>query len=147
MLKRLICGLAGLGLFLVAQMAIAAPSIYLLYFAASDCPACRAWEVNEFPILKASPYWADVTFVKIAKTIKAPLPGKFWWPKEIKHLYEPVAEKFAQSRIKKGTPMSALIVDGQVISYGLGTGKLKPDRLLPVIEAAVQGKSVESIGK
>lgn len=118
----------------------AAPEIDLIYFHSVSCPSCRLWEADELPKLQASPLWSSVKFTKIAKTIKAPLPGQFWWPKAVAHLYPAVAEKFEASRIKGGTPLSALLIDGKVVSFGFGTRKIAATHLLPLIERAVAAK-------
>ncbi|NYT61253.1 hypothetical protein H0A66_02780 [Alcaligenaceae bacterium] len=115
-----------------------APEINLIYFAAADCPACGFWEATELPKLQASPHWKYVKFTKIAKSIKSRLPGEFWWPKDVKHLHDIVAAKYKESRIKGGTPMSALIIDGNVVSYGFGSRKIAATHLLPLIGAALE---------
>lgn len=128
---------------LLSAPATAAPEINFIYFGAADCSYCRAWESIELPKLQAAPEWQRVKFTKIVKSIPAPMPGAFWWPADIRHLQAAVKEKFNERRIRGGTPMYALVVDGEVVYFGRGVSRIAAERLLPLISAALAAKEAQ----
>ena len=105
--------------------------IDFVYFGASDCPVCRAWEATELGELKASPVFQRVRYTKVTKLIASPVPSAFWFPREIEHLQEPIAASVKGS----GSPIFSLLVDGKVVSSWKGTGK-KPQAIIAMIEKA-----------
>ena len=93
------------------------PRVDFVYFGASDCPYCRAWENWDLPKLQASETFQRVRFTKVTKNIRSPVPGEFWFPKEIKHLRDPIAEQLKGA----GSPMFAILADGKVVLAWKGT--------------------------
>ena len=108
---------------------VAARRVDFVYFGASDCPNCRGWEAHDLLDLKASPLFQKVHFTKVAKFIQSPVPSANWFPNEIKHLREPIAEKLQGS----GSPMFAIVADDTVITTWKGTWK-SPGDILKVFE-------------
>ena len=105
--------------------------IDFVYFGASDCPVCRAWEATELVELKASPAFQRIRYTKVTKLIASPVPSAFWFPREIEHLQEPIAASVKGS----GSPIFSFLVDGKVVSSWKGTGR-KPQAIIAMIEKA-----------
>jgi hypothetical protein len=126
----------GLSLFLALGLLPAAaaqeklrPRVDFVYLGGSDCPYCRGWEAFDLPKLKASPLFQQVRFTHVVKVIRSPVPSSFWFPAEIKHLREPIAEKLKGA----GSPMFAILADGKVVASWIGTRK-SPEEILQIIE-------------
>ena len=116
---------------LLSPAAHAKKQIDLVYFGASDCPVCRAWEARELVELKASPAFQRIRYTKVTKLIASPVPSAFWFPREIEHLQEPIAASIKGS----GSPIFSLLVDGKVVTSWKGTGK-NPQAIIAMIEKA-----------
>lgn len=128
--SRLLSLLLALGFSLAAiAQEITRPRIDFVYFGASDCPYCRAWEAHDLPKLKASPAFRQARFTHVVKLIRSPVPSSFWFPAEIKHLREPIAEKLKGA----GSPMFAILANGKVVAAWKGTRK-SPEEILQIIE-------------
>ena len=102
-----------------------------VYFGASDCPVCRAWEAKDLVELKSSPTFQRVRYTKVTKLIASPVPSAFWFPREIEHLQQPIAASIKGG----GSPIFSLVVDGKVVTSWKGTGK-KPPAIIAMIEQA-----------
>ena len=123
-------------LALLALLSSLAPAqqtkqIDFVYFGASDCPVCRAWEAKELLELKASPSFQRVRYTKVTKLIASPVPSAFWFPREIEHLQEPISASIKGA----GSPIFSLLVDGKVVTSWKGTGK-NPKAIIAMIEKA-----------
>jgi hypothetical protein len=128
------------GLALAATLALGAGAavsqqkkqqIDFVYFGATDCPVCRAWEAKELLELKASPAFQRVRYTKVTKLIASPVPSAFWFPREIEHLQPPIAASISGA----GSPIFSLLVDGKVVTTWKGTGR-KPQAIIAMIEKA-----------
>lgn len=122
--------------FLVLCFSLAASSqgtrkkqIDFVYFGAHDCPSCVSWKAIDLPKLKGSSLFGQVRFTEVVKGIRSPIPSAYWFPEEIKHLREPIAEKIKGA----GSPMFAILTDGQVVASWKGTRK-SPEEILSIIE-------------
>jgi len=108
-----------------------AKRIDFVYFGATDCPVCRAWEAKELQELKASPVFQRARFTKVTKLIASPVPSAFWFPREIEHLQPAIAESIKGS----GSPIFSLLADGKVVASWKGTGR-NPAAIVAMIEKA-----------
>ena len=110
------------------------PHIDFVYFSSPECPYCRAWETVDLQRLKRSGLFQKIRFTKITKAINSPVPAMSSFPDEIKHLREPIAEKIEGT----GSPMFAILANGQVVSSWRGAKKYSPAQILKIIEEQVR---------
>jgi hypothetical protein len=108
--------------------------IDFVYFCSPECPYCRAWEAVDLQRLKKSRLFQRIRFTKITKAINSPVPATSSFPGEIKHLREPIAEKIEGA----GSPMFAIVANGQVVSSWRGAKKYSPAEILKIIEQQVR---------
>ena len=113
------------------------PHVDFVYFCSSECPYCRAWEAVDLKKLKQSRVFQKIRFTRITKAINSPVPATSSFPDEIKHLREPIAEKLEGA----GSPMFAILADGQVVSSWRGAKKYSPAQILKIIERQVRATS------
>lgn len=89
-----------------------------VYMGGNDCPPCIAWRQTELPRLKAMPEFELLHFTYVDKSIRSPVPAAFWFPREIRHLRDPI---FVASKGRTGSPLNAIVVDGRVATFWWGT--------------------------
>jgi hypothetical protein len=111
--------------------------IDVVYFSSPECPYCRDWEAVDLQRLKKSRLFERIRFTKITKAINSSVPATSSFPDEIKHLREPIAEKIEGS----GSPMFAIVANGQVVSSWRGAKKYSPVQILKIIERQVRASS------
>jgi hypothetical protein len=109
------------------KMTLAPTRVDFVYFGAVDCPNCVGWEAYDLPKLKASALFQKVRFTKVPKLIRSPVPSTFWFPEQIKHLRDPIAEKIQGA----GSPMFAILADDKVVLAWKGTWR-GPDAILKI---------------
>lgn len=111
-----------------AQVAAAA-RIDFVFFSSPDCPYCRRWEAVDLQQLEKSRLFKQIRFTKVTKAIGSTVPDVSSFPDEIKRLREPIAEKIKGA----GSPMFAILADGQVVAGWRGSKKYSPDQILEII--------------
>ena len=116
-----------------AQVA-AKPRVDFVYLGASDCPYCTAWEARDLPKLKSAGAFQDVRFTRVTKMIQSPVPSAFWFPAEVRHLRDPIAESLKGV----GSPMFAVLSDGKVVAAWKGTSKKSEEILGLIAQASAQ---------
>lgn len=82
------------------------------------------------PKLQAAPVFKKIRFTKVDKLIRSPVPSAFWFPSEIKHLRDPIAEQLKGY----GSPMFAILADGKVIAAWKGSRSKTPEDVLRILE-------------
>ena len=84
----------------------------------NDCPPCLVWRGLELPKLRAHPDFKDVQFIHVEKAVMSAVPPRFFLPAEA----IPYKAKLdAASGGMSGSPQVAVLVNGEVYDYFLGT--------------------------
>ena len=100
-----------------------------VYLGGPDCPVCKGWEMFDLPKLRSHEVFAKVRYTKISKFIQSEVPSAFWFPNEVKHLSQPIADRLKGA----GSPMFAILVDDKVISAWLGV-KRSPEEIIRALD-------------
>lgn len=96
----------------------ATPSIHIVYMGGPDCPYCVEWTRTELPKLRKTQAFQSIQFSSVMKLIRSPVPLTVFLPAEVK----PYKDKLDKaSGGLSGSPHFAVLVDGQVHDYFLGT--------------------------
>lgn len=118
MMRWKFLGPACLAAWLASANVQAAPPIHIVYMGASDCPYCLEWTRNELPKLRKTQAFQSIQFSSVTKMIRSPVPMALFLPAEVK----PYKDKLDKaSGGLSGSPHFAVLVDGQVHDYFLGT--------------------------
>ena len=96
----------------------AAPAIHIVYMGGPDCPYCVEWTRTELPKLRKTQAFQSIQFSSVTKLIRSPVPLSIFLPAEVK----PYKDKLDKaSGGLSGSPQFAVLVDGQIHDYFLGT--------------------------
>lgn len=102
----------------MASAVQAAPAIHIVYMGGPDCPYCVEWTRTELPKLRKTQAFQSIQFSSVTKLIRSPVPLSVFLPAEVK----PYKDKLDKaSGGLSGSPHFAVLVDGQIHDYFLGT--------------------------
>jgi hypothetical protein len=92
-------------------------AVHFIWMGGNDCPPCVAWRAEQLPKLEKTAVFKTVLFSYVPKSIKSPVPPRFFLPEAVK----PYKEKLdAASAGRVGSPQVAVLVDGQLFDYFFG---------------------------
>lgn len=94
------------------------PDIHIVYMGGDDCPPCVAWRKAELPKLQQTAAFRRVQFSWVAKPIPSAVPARFFLPEAVKPYKEALDTASAG---RTGSPHFALLVNGRVYDYYIGT--------------------------
>lgn len=117
--------------FALAVNAQHAPArqIDFVYFGSPECPYCRNWEAHDLPQLEKSALFRQIRYTKVTKSLGSPVPPAASFPDDIRQLRDAIAEKI----VGAGSPMYAIVVDGEVVAGWRGSKKYSPSQILEII--------------
>jgi hypothetical protein len=113
--------------------------IDLVYMGGTDCPPCRNWKLFDLPKLRAANEFQHIRFTEVKKWIRDPVPDAKDLPEHLRPLHDELVRVIKRT---KGSPFFALLVDGNGIEGGWGTGTY--EALLPVMGDLVARKLAAS---
>lgn len=113
---------------------VALGRVHLVYMGGPDCPPCRFWLGTDLPALKESPAFRAITFSKVDKVVKSPVPPAMFLPAEVRPLK---AQLDAASAGLPGSAQVAVFVDGALFDYYHGTRTA--EQVLAMLQAIEQG--------
>ena len=98
--------------------------IHIVYMGGDDCPPCLDWRKNELPKLKLTEVFSTIRFSYIRKSIRSPVPSRFFLPDEVK----PYKEKLdVAGNGLGGSAQVAILVNGEVFDYYFGSERKAAD--------------------
>ncbi len=109
--------------------------IDLVYMGGPDCPPCRNWKIHDLPKLRESKGFPHIRFTEVKKWIRDPIPDAADLPEHLRPMRDELVRTVNRT---KGSPFFALLVDGNGVKGGFGTGEY--ESLLPIIGELVARK-------
>lgn len=110
--------------------------VHLVWMGGNDCPPCVAWRAFELPKLEKTEVFSKVRFSYVAKTIRSPVPPRFFLPDAVK----PLKDKLdTASAGRSGSPHAAIVVDGEVYHYFFGSANGAAELMEKMLNAALSG--------
>lgn len=124
-------GLAG---GMVAAARASEPQLHLIWMGGNDCPPCVRWRKEELPKLQEAADFQGVRFSYVSKLIGSPVPPRLFLPSEVEVYKDQLDEA---SNRRTGSPQAALVVNGKVYDYFVGTRTA--EQILDMVRAVREG--------